>query len=80
MKCLRTPDEHFDNLPDFTFEPNYIELDDTEGGQLRMHYLDEGPSSADPVLLMHGEPTWCYLYRHMIPIFTLPAKGFWYLI
>lgn len=74
MKCLRTPDERFDNLPDFTFEPNYIELDDTEDGQLRMHYLDEGPLNADPVLLMHGEPTWCYLYRHMIPIFTAASQ------
>lgn len=74
MKCLRTPDERFDNLPDFTFEPNYIEVDDTEDGRLRMHYLDEGPSSADPVLLMHGEPTWCYLYRHMIPIFTAASQ------
>jgi haloalkane dehalogenase len=71
MKYLRTPDERFANLPDFDFSPNYLELNDFEGGRLRMHYLDEGPSDADPVLVMHGEPTWCYLYRHMIPIFTL---------
>ena len=71
MKYLRTPDERFANLPDFDFSPNYLELNDSEGGRLRMHYLDEGPSDADPVLAMHGEPTWCYLYRHMIPIFTL---------
>ena len=71
MKYLRTPDERFANLPDFDFSPNYLELNDSEGGRLRMHYLDEGPSDADPVLVMHGEPTWCYLYRHMIPIFTL---------
>lgn len=70
MKCLRTPDERFVNLPDFEFSPNYVELDDAEGGRLRMHYLNEGPSDAAPVLVMHGEPAWCYLYRHMIPIFT----------
>ncbi len=70
MKCLRTPDERFANLPDFDFSPNYLKLDDTEGGRLRMHFLDEGPADAAPVLVMHGEPTWCYLYRHMIPIFA----------
>jgi haloalkane dehalogenase len=70
MDILRTPDQRFENLPDFGFDPNYLHLDDTEGGQLRMHYLDEGPSDAAPVLLLHGEPTWCYLYRHMIPVFT----------
>jgi len=70
LKYLRTPDERFTNLLDFDFSPNYIELDDTEGGRLRMHYLDEGPSDAAPVLVMHGEPTWCYLYRHMIPVFA----------
>jgi len=70
LKYLRTPDERFANLPDFDFSPNYIELDDTEGGRLRMHFLDEGPANAAPVLVMHGEPTWCYLYRHMIPIFA----------
>lgn len=70
MKFLRTPDEHFANLPDFNFDPQYVELDDTEGARLRMHFLDEGPRDAAPVLVMHGEPTWCYLYRHMIPIFV----------
>ena len=74
MKFLRTPDERFANLPDFDFNPNYIELDDTEGGRLRMHYLDEGPSDAAPVLVMHGEPAWCYLYRHMIPIFAVAGQ------
>lgn len=70
MKYLRTPDERFVDLPDFDFSPHYVDIDDTEGGRLRMHYLDEGPSDAAPVLVIHGEPTWCYLYRHMIPIFT----------
>lgn len=66
--ALRTPDECFKNLEDFPFKPNYIEVDG-----YRIHYLDEGPSDADPILLMHGEPSWCYLYRKMIP--TLAAAG-----
>ncbi|SLN27223.1 Haloalkane dehalogenase [Falsiruegeria litorea R37] len=70
MKALRTPDERFEGLKDYQFEPNYLEVDDTEGGSLRVHYVDEGPSDANPVLTMHGEPSWSYLYRHMIPVFT----------
>lgn len=73
MKALRTPEDRFTGLKDYAFAPNYLNVDDTEGGQLRLHYLDEGPAGADPVLLMHGEPTWSYLYRHMIPRIT--AKG-----
>ncbi len=68
MKVLRTPEERFDNLPGFPFQPNYKEVPDGEGGRLRIHYLDEGPSTAKPVLLIHGEPTWSFLYRKMIPI------------
>jgi len=67
MKTLRTPDECFAGLPDYDFAPNYIQIDDTEGGSLRVHYLDEGSDEAAPVLLMHGEPSWSYLYRHMVP-------------
>lgn len=70
MKTLRTPDDRFADLPDYNFAPNYTDVDDTEGGTLRLHYLDEGPADAAPILVMHGEPTWCYLYRHMIPIFS----------
>ena len=73
MEFLRTPDSRFTNLPGYAFNPNYLLVDDSEGGQLRVHYLDEGPASADPVLLMHGEPSWSYLYRKMIPI--LVAAG-----
>ncbi len=67
MKVLRTPDERFEHLPGYEFAPHYLHVPDGEGGELRMHYLDEGPEGADPVLLMHGEPSWSYLYRKMIP-------------
>ncbi len=67
MKTVRTPDEHFADLPDFPFSPHYVEVDDGEGGTLRIHHLDEGPPDAAPVLLMHGEPSWSFLYRHVIP-------------
>ncbi|MDG1470945.1 MAG: haloalkane dehalogenase [Ascidiaceihabitans sp.] len=70
MKFLRTPDDRFENLPYFNYDPHYVQVDDTEGGTLRQHYLDEGPKDANPILVMHGEPTWSYLYRHMIPEFT----------
>jgi haloalkane dehalogenase len=77
MQILRTPDERFDSLPGFPFEPNYAEINavpaDAGAGSLRVHYLDEGPRTAPPVLLMHGEPSWSYLYRHMIPV--LVAAG-----
>ena len=68
MKILRTPEERFAHLPDFPFAPHYEEV-----GGLRIHYVDEGPRSANPVLLLHGEPTWSYLYRKMIPV--LVAAG-----
>ena len=67
MKVLRTPDERFQHLPGYDFAPHYLNVPDGEGGELRLHYLDEGPEGADPVLLMHGEPSWSYLYRKMIP-------------
>jgi haloalkane dehalogenase len=66
MEKLRTPDDCFANLPGFDFEPHYVEVPDGDGGELRIHYVDEGHGA--PVLLMHGEPTWSYLYRHMIPV------------
>ncbi len=68
--ALRTPDERFVGLPDFPFVPHYIDQLDGFGG-LRLHYLDEGPEAADETFLcLHGEPTWSYLYRHMLPVFT----------
>src|SRR5258705_5018134 len=68
MQVLRTPDKQFVGLPDFPFEPHYADLDTGDGGQLRMHYLDEGPADGETVLLLHGEPSWSYLYRRMIPV------------
>jgi len=68
MQTLRTPDDRFANLPDFPFAPNYVEIPDGAGGTLRVHYLDEGPRDGELVVLMHGEPSWCFLYRHMIPV------------
>jgi len=68
MKVLRTPDERFQNLSGYPFDPHYADIPDGDGGTLRVHYLDEGPADAEPVLLMHGEPSWSYLYRHMVPI------------
>lgn len=65
MQILRTPDERFANLPDYPFEPHYVEIADGEDA-LRVHYLDEGDGPT--VLCMHGEPSWSFLYRHMIPV------------
>ncbi|MDC0980006.1 haloalkane dehalogenase [bacterium] len=62
---LRTPDDRFENLQDYPFEANYMEIDG-----LRIHYLDEGPKDADPIILFHGEPAWSYLFRKMIPVLT----------
>ncbi|MEZ4332459.1 MAG: haloalkane dehalogenase [Myxococcota bacterium] len=94
MECLRTPDERFDGLPDWPWAPRAVELDDGEGGRLRMAYADVGPadvappdadpaaagdragalpraaSGRGPILCLHGQPTWSYLYRKLIPIFA----------
>ena len=70
MNILRTPNERFTNLPDYPFESNYLTVPGPEDTQLRIHYVDEGPRDAEAVLLMHGEPSWSYLYRKMIPVIT----------
>lgn len=72
MDVLRTPDERFAGLPDYPFVPRYVGIG-PDGNALRMHYVDEGPRSGPVVLLLHGEPTWSYLYRHTIP--ELVAAG-----
>ncbi|MGY1724007.1 haloalkane dehalogenase [Blastococcus sp. SYSU DS0533] len=68
METLRTPDERFTDLPGFPYEPRYVEVDDGEGGRLRVAYVDEGPADGETVLLLHGEPSWSFLYRRMIPV------------
>ncbi len=67
MKVLRTPDERFANLADYPFAPHYLTVTDADGTDLRIHYVDEGPRDAAPVLLLHGEPSWSYLYRKFVP-------------
>ena len=74
MEILRTPDERFAGLDGFDFTPHYSQVTDAQDGtRLRIHHLDEGPRDAAPVLLMHGEPSWCYLYRRFVP--DLVARG-----
>lgn len=73
MHVLRTPDDRFTDLADWDFAPNYATVVDVDGTALRLHYVDEGPLDGAPVLLMHGEPSWAYLYRKIIP--HLAAKG-----
>lgn len=75
VKCLRTPDAAFDRISDFAFSPHYAEIIDAGSGtRLRVHYVDEGARDAPIVLMMHGEPSWSYLYRHMIG--PVVAAGF----
>jgi haloalkane dehalogenase len=74
MKILRTPDDRFANLPGFAFQPHYVDIGGgvDVGGELRMHYIDEG--HGDPVLCLHGEPSWCYLYRKMVGVLSPHAR------
>lgn len=76
MEVLRTPEDRFDGLDGFPFQPHYVEVPAGDGsGPLRLHYLDEGPPEApETMLLVHGEPSWCYLYRRMVP--PLVEAGF----
>jgi haloalkane dehalogenase len=73
LDVLRTPDERFASLHDYPFAPHYAEVAAADGKPLRLHYVDEGPRDGATVLLMHGEPSWSYLYRKIIPI--LAARG-----
>ena len=74
MQVLRTPDDRFEALADWPFAPHYATITDADGTSLRLHYVDEGPRDAPVVLLMHGEPSWAYLYRKMIA--GLVARGY----
>ena len=74
VPVLRTPEARFEALTDFPFAPNYVEIEDSELGVLRVHYLDEGPADAPVILLLHGQATWSYSYRDMIP--PLVAAGY----
>ena len=67
MRILRTPDARFERLRDYAFAPHYTEIEDADGTSIRLHHIDEGPVDAAPILLMHGNPTWVYLYRHFVP-------------
>lgn len=67
MQVLRTPEARFDGLADFPYEPRYTEVTDPDGGALRMAWVEAGPADGPPVVLLHGEPTWSYLYRSMVP-------------
>ena len=70
MQTLRTPDERFINLPDYDFEPHYLEVPDDRFGPLRMHYLDEGERTAPVILLTPSQGCWVYIYRKLIPLLT----------
>ncbi|MDP7701261.1 haloalkane dehalogenase [Mycobacterium sp. TY815] len=73
MDVLRTPDSRFENLAGYPFAPHYVDVAASDTPSLRMHYVDEGPAAGSPIVLLHGEPTWSYLYRTMIP--PLSAAG-----
>ncbi|PRX47906.1 haloalkane dehalogenase [Prauserella shujinwangii] len=68
VRLLRTPDDRFENLPDFDYPPLYADIDDSEGGVIRIGYVEAGPPDGPPVLLLHGEPSWSFLYRKMLPV------------
>ena len=74
MKFRETPDFRFENLPDYDFAPNYVAVDDDEGGMLNMHYIEAGPKDGPPVVLIHGNPTWCFMWRKIVP--RLAEAGF----
>ena len=70
MRSLRTPDDRFAALDGYPYAPSYVDVDDGDGGTLRRHYVDAGPRDGEIVLCLHGQPTWSYLYRRMIPPLT----------
>jgi haloalkane dehalogenase len=68
MNILRTPEDRFTGLPEYGFEPHYVDIPDAVFGKLRMHYLDEGPANGHVIVLLHGQGCWAYIFRHMIPV------------
>ena len=70
MEVYRTPDAAFAHCPDFAWEPSYAQVADPDGGTLRMAYVDAGPADGPVALLLHGEPSWSFLYRHVIAVLT----------
>jgi haloalkane dehalogenase len=68
MRLLRTPDDRFTDLPDFAYEPRYADVPAGDGATLRMSYVQAGPAAGPVVLLLHGEPSWSFLYRRMLPV------------
>ena len=74
MNVLRTPDDRFEGLIGYPFEPHYTEVSDPDGGTLRMHYVDEGPRNGPPILMFHGNPDWSYSFRELISRFA--REGF----
>lgn len=74
MEFVRTPDECFENLADYPFAASYVDVSDQEGGTLRMAFVDEGPRDGQPVVMIHGNPTWSYMWRKLIPV--LADAGF----
>ena len=74
MESLRIPDDAFAGITGYQFDPSYTEVDDLDGGTLRIHHVDVGPADGERILCMHGQPTWSYLYYKMIPLLT--AAGY----
>ena len=70
METYRTPEDRFAALPGFPWEPSYAQVADGDGGTLRMSYVDAGPADGPVALLLHGEPSWSFLYRHVIRVLT----------
>jgi haloalkane dehalogenase len=68
VEVLRTPDDRFADLPEFPYDPRYLQVDDGDGGTLRIAYVEDGPADGEPVLLLHGEPSWSFLYRRIIAL------------